>query len=242
MSSPPPNDDPPDAPSPSSPPTETSSTDETPLTTDDAAKSLELKDLGNTALLSGRINEAITHYTSAINLQPNTPNAILLSNRAQAYIKVENYGLAITDATAAIQTDPAYPKAYYRRGTCEFALNKPKAARKDFRMVCKLKPKDKDARAKYRECDRLVKEAAFCAAIVSVETAPLSDTFDPNSIRVEGYDGPHPKGGTEAMEDKESEEEDTLFEAGNMPLSFIMATIERFKDQKLIHKRYVVRL
>eukprot|EP00555_Chaetoceros_dichaeta_P001024 CAMPEP_0198274226 /NCGR_PEP_ID=MMETSP1447-20131203/59579_1 /TAXON_ID=420782 /ORGANISM="Chaetoceros dichaeta, Strain CCMP1751" /LENGTH=520 /DNA_ID=CAMNT_0043968271 /DNA_START=46 /DNA_END=1611 /DNA_ORIENTATION=+ len=216
---------------------ETSEKEESP----EATKSLELKDKGNKALIAGRILEAIAAYTEAIECSPK-PNAILLSNRAQAYIKVENYGLAISDATDAIEADVNYPKAYYRRGTCEFALSKNKAARKDFRMVCKLKPRDKDARAKFAACDKLVKEAAFSAAIVSLATAPLSDTFDPNSILVAGYDGPHPNGGDVAMGDKEAEQEDFLFSPGNMPMSFVMAAIDRFKDQKLIHKRYVVRL
>jgi len=204
-------------------------------------KSLELKDIGNKDLLAGRILQAIKQYTHAIHCSPK-PNAIILSNRAQAYIKLENYGLAISDATDAIEADPKYPKAYYRRGTCHFALNKNKAARKDFRMVCKLRPKDKDARVKFAACDKLVKEAAFSAAIVSQETAPLSDTLDPNSILMTGNDGPHPNGGAEALGKKEADQEDSLFEPGNMPMSFVMAAIERFKSQKLIHKRYVVRL
>ena len=188
------------------------------------AKSMELKDNGNRDLLAGRILLAIEAYSEAIECCPK-PNAIILSNRAQAYIKVENYGLAITDATDAIEADPTYAKAYYRRGTCEFVLNKNKAARKDFRMVCKLKPKDRDARAKFTACDKLVKEAEFLAAIVSLETAPLSDTLDPDPILVDGYKGPHPNGGSDALGEKESEQEDALFSPGNMPMSFVMVSL-----------------
>ena len=122
---------------------------------DGEAQILALKDQGNAALLAGTITSAIDLYTQALAISPGSlspkNNAVILSNRAQAYIKVENYGLAISDATTAMEADPSYPKAYYRRGTAEFALNKPKAARKDFKMVCKLKPKDRDARARYRK-------------------------------------------------------------------------------------------
>ena len=128
------------------------------------------------------------------------------------------------DATAAIEADPTYAKAYYRRGTCHFALDKNKVARKDFRKVCQLKPKDKDARAKFAACDKLVKQALFSAAIVSQETAPLSDTLDPESILISGYDGPHPNGGSEALGDKEAEQEDLLFSPGNVPMSFVMVS------------------
>ncbi|KAL7551640.1 hypothetical protein ACHAWF_014822 [Thalassiosira exigua] len=202
-------------------------------------KGLALKDEGNAALKAGHYPEAAHHYSSGLSHLPD--NAIILSNRALAYIKLENYGLAIQDATHAITSDPSYPKGYYRRGTAEFALGRAKAARKDFRNVCKLRPKDRDARAKLAECERAVREAAFADAIQSEEAAPLSDTFKPESISVESsYDGPHPAGGEEALDDPDREAE--LFAPGNLPREFVLAAMERFRDQKSIHKRYVARL
>jgi tetratricopeptide (TPR) repeat protein len=180
------------------------------------SKGLSLKDLGNEALIAGHYTDAIHLYSTALSHLPN--NAIILSNRALAYIKIENYGLAIQDASRAVEVDPTYPKGYYRRGTAEFALGRAKAARKDFRNVCKLKPKDRDARAKLSACDKAVREAAFAAAILSEESAPLSDTFRAESIVVEkGYDGPHPAGYLE-----EGEGERGLFEPGCLPRDFVM--------------------
>lgn len=203
---------------------------------------LKIKEKGNKALIDGDILGAITLYTKALSLLP-LPNAIILSNRAQAYIKVENYGLAISDASDAIKTDPSYPKGWYRRGTANFALNKAKAARKDFKMVCKLKPKDRDARVRYAECDKMVKEAAFAAAIESDETIPLSQSYDPSDlIIVPAYEGPHPSGGDICFTIGEMDKEDSLFQPGNLPIAFVQAAIEQFKDQKMIHKRYVARL
>jgi serine/threonine-protein phosphatase 5 len=192
---------------------------------------LELKNKGNDALMAGHPLDAIGFYSEALDLLgEENPNAIILSNRAQAYIKVENYGLAIADATLAIKTDPTYPKAYYRRGTAEFALNKPKQARKDFKMVCKLRPKDKDARMRYAECEKMVKEAAFAAAIQSAQTAPLSDSYEPNDIVINsGYDGPHPSGGDTCLSMDDFEKEDALFEPGNLPLDFVMVRDKWFK-------------
>lgn len=205
-------------------------------------KSLQLKEEGNKALIAGHVLDAITLYTEALSLL-GSPNAIILSNRAQAYIKVENYGLAILDASAAVEIDPAYPKAYYRRGTANFALNKPKSARKDFKMVCKLKPKDRDARVRYAECDKIVKQVAFAAAIVSEETIPLSESYEPSDIIIaDTYDGPHPSGEETCLANGEMDKENALFQAGNLPMEFVKAAIEQFKDQKLIHKRYVARL
>ena len=218
------------------------------------AAGLALKDAGNTVLKAGHYTEAIHHYSTALSHLPD--NAIILSNRALAYIKVENYGLAIQDATHAILADPAYPKGYYRRGTAEFALGRAKAARKDFRTVCKLRPKDRDARTRLAECDKAVREAAFAAAILSDVSIPLSDTFKPETILIEkSYDGPHPMpetldGGIDTNQQQQIPPslEDTdlvesaLFQPGKLPREFVLASMEHFRLQKVIHKRYVAHL
>jgi serine/threonine-protein phosphatase 5 len=63
------------------------------------AKVLALKEEGNAFIKDARYSLAAERYTQAINLKP---NAILYSNRAQAMIKMESYGLAIIDADKAI--------------------------------------------------------------------------------------------------------------------------------------------
>jgi serine/threonine-protein phosphatase 5 len=182
------------------------------------AKSLELKQQGNDALVAGKFLEAIKFYSEALEYAPTS--AIILSNRAQAYIKTENYGLAILDASAAIEHDAAYAKGYYRRGSAHFALSKYKAARKDFRQVCKLKPKDRDARAKLAECEKAVREEAFRKAIESEETIPLSETYDPNTLSIETkYDGPHPLADAALSN---MEEEAALFQPGKLPMDFVL--------------------
>lgn len=201
-------------------------------------KSAELKSQANDFLTAGKYLEAIRLYSEALEYTPT--NAIVLSNRAQAFLKVENYGLAIVDADAAIRADPSYAKGFYRRASASFALNKFKSARKDFRQVCKLKPKDRDARAKLAECDKAVKEEMFALAIMSDHSEPLSSTYDPNTITIDvGYEGPHPlpDGMTNDMEAEEA-----AFAPGKLPMEFVMAAIEQFKREKAIHRRYVARL
>jgi len=209
---------------------------------DTTATALKLKDQGNEQLKIGHFLEAIHFYSEALQRSPT--NSIILSNRAQAYIKVENYGLAIADATAALKsdaTDPKYAKAYYRRGSAQFALGHLKDAKKDFRKVCQLNPKSKDARAKLQACEKSIRQEAFLKAIESEMTSPLSASYDPNTIVIspDSYDGPNPivSGPTDDME-----LETSLFEPGKLPREFVLAAMDRFKNQKLIHKRYVARL
>ena len=157
-----------------------------------------------------------------------------------AYIKMEQYGLAILDADSSIKLDPNYIKAYYRRGSASYALGKYKAARKDFKKVCTMKPKDRDARAKLAACKQAFNEAAFAMAIESDETAPLSQTLDPSQWSVAPtYDGAHPRAGV-VIEDMEQEA--VMFQPGMLPREFVLEAIEGFKGGKLLHKRYVARL
>lgn len=45
-----------------------------------------------------------------------------------------------------------------------------------------MHPRDRDAVAKYRECEKAVKAAAFAAAIETEETMPLSQTINLDKI------------------------------------------------------------
>jgi len=80
-----------------------------------------LKDEGNKALHEHHFEKATELYSQAIEL---SPTAILYANRAMAAIRMENYGMAIQDAEAAIDLDPNYLKAFYRRGSAKYALGK----------------------------------------------------------------------------------------------------------------------
>lgn len=113
-----------------------------------------LKEEGNALLSQSKYVLAAEKYTEAINLYP---TAILYSNRAQALIKLEAYGAAILDANEAIALDESYIKAYYRRGSANFALSKFKLALKDFKKAHIRAPNDADAHKKFKECDKRVK-------------------------------------------------------------------------------------
>lgn len=194
-------------------------------------KALELKIKGNEQLVQGHFLEAIGFYSEALEFDPT--NAIILSNRAQAYIKVENYGLAMADATAAMESDPKYAKAYYRRGSAQFALTHYKEAKKDFKKVCQLKPKDKDARKKFQACEKAIREDAFSKAIMSEKTAPLSDTYDPNAISLpSSYEGPNVS--SQGILD-DMELETSFFEPGKLPRDFVVVRkVYNFQDQRIV--------
>ena len=160
-------------------------------------------------------------YSKALEMSPE--NAVLLSNRAFAHIRLENYGSAIADSSRAIEVDPAYIKAYYRRGTSQYALGHFIEALRDFRAVVKVQPRDADGRRKLKECENALRKQRFEEAIRAPEVAvvKVSETIDAKAMVIEdSYDGAR-------MED------DSILTS-----DFITDMVSRFKSGKTIHIRY----
>ncbi|KIY99524.1 protein phosphatase 5 [Monoraphidium neglectum] len=172
---------------------------------------------------------AVVGYTQAIELRPQ--NAIYWANRAAAHIRLEEYGSAIADAGQAIEVDPDYIKAYYRRGDANFALGKFKDALKDLRTAAKRAPRDPDLRRKLAECEKAVKRLRFEEALATPESeiTHVSDTIDLASMEVEdGYKGPR------MQEDGEG--------GYVITRDFVVAMMDEFKQQRLIHRRFAFQI
>jgi len=141
----------------------------------------------------------------------------------QAYLKLEAYGYAVADATKAIEVDPAFIKAYYRRAVANTAILKHSDAIHDWKMVMKKLPNDKVAKIQYDACQKLVKRDAFLKAIEIADAPSAAEGLDLDSMAVDSaYDGVK-------LEDKMTQE-------------FVDDMIQRFKDGKQIHKKYVFQI
>lgn len=86
----------------------------------------ELKEKGNELFVKGFFDEAMKCYTEAIDTFG--PSAVLLTNRAAANIGLSQFVQAREDATAAIELDCTFVKAYYRKASVEQKLGMEKAA------------------------------------------------------------------------------------------------------------------
>ncbi|ORX63207.1 protein phosphatase 5 [Hesseltinella vesiculosa] len=181
-------------------------------------KADQSKDAANALFKEKKFKEAIEKYTEAIELHP---VSTYYTNRAFCHIKLEAYGYAITDAESALALDPTLTKANYRRASANMALGKFKEALKDLKVVSKRAPGDKDAKQKLDECAKIVKRIEFEKAIEADNDQPsIADTLDLAAMTVEdAYDGPHIKN-------------DTIDE------EFVTKMVDRFKEQKKIHKKY----
>ncbi|KAG2196000.1 hypothetical protein INT47_011505 [Mucor saturninus] len=189
--------------------------------TDKQTKAEEIKNEANVLFKEKKYPAAVEKYTEAIKENPNV--ASYYTNRAFCHLKLESYGYAIADSDSALAIDPNFTKANYRRASANMALGKFKEALKDLRIVSKRAPSDKDAKAKFDECAKIVRRIEFEKAIEHNEKKrSVADSLDIDSIAVEAsYDGPRINEETKKID-----------------LPFVQALIQRFKDQKKIHKKY----
>lgn len=191
-----------------------------------------LKNQANEFFKNGKYHDAMEYYTKAIEAEPLTKEtAPCFGNRSFAACKLEQYGQALNDSHKAIELDPLYIKAYYRRAAAYMALSQHKLALEDFKRVAELQKQlnnpDKFVYAKIKECEKLIHRLAFEKAI-SVEAKkekPLAYTIDCDSIAVENsYTGPR------------------LKDNKQVTLEFVKQLIEHFKDSHVLHRRYVLEI
>ncbi|KAG1682020.1 Stress-induced-phosphoprotein 1 [Nymphon striatum] len=97
-----------------------------------------LKDKGNTALQSGKIDEAINCYSEAIEIDPE--NYVLYSNRSAAYAKAENYTSALADAEKTINLKSDWGKGYSRKAAALSFLKRYSEAESTYKEGLKVDP------------------------------------------------------------------------------------------------------
>ena len=115
---------------------------------------------------------------------------------------------------------------FFRRAAAHMALGKFKLALRDYERVSKVRPNDKDAKAKFTECRKVVQQIAFNKAIaVEEKSGSVADGIDVESMIVEDkYDGPRLQDGTKVT------------------VEFADQLLEQYRDQKLLHRRYAFQI
>jgi len=98
----------------------------------------QLKDQGNKALQAEKIDEAISLYSQAIELEAS--NHVFYSNRCAAYMKKGDYQKALTDARKTVELKPDWGKGYSRLGAALCYLNKNEEALEAYQNGLKHDP------------------------------------------------------------------------------------------------------
>ena len=73
----------------------------------------ELRERGNVLFKEGRYADARDQYTEALKYDP--CNAVIYSNRSAAHAKLQDYELALRDASKCIENKPQWAKGYIRK-------------------------------------------------------------------------------------------------------------------------------
>jgi serine/threonine-protein phosphatase 5 len=117
-----------------------------------------------------------------------------------------------------------YPsQAYWRRALANTAILSYKEALKDFKAVVRREPTNHNAKLKAAECEKLVRRKDFERAIEISDPPSAFADLDIDAINVEdGYDG--------------------VRLGEEMSQEFIDDMIERFKNGKKIHRKYVFQI
>lgn len=124
-------------------------------------QSREAKARGNVCFGEQDYENAIEHYTEAIELCPEEDEreaAPYYCNRAACHIKLEQYEDCLKDASKAIELQDDYFKAYARRATANEKLEHYESALEDYKMVLKFDPKNARALQAVQRLPPLVEE------------------------------------------------------------------------------------
>mmetsp|Transcript_70392 Transcript_70392/g.124746 ORF Transcript_70392/g.124746 Transcript_70392/m.124746 type:complete len:175 (+) Transcript_70392:3-527(+) len=92
------------------------------LTENSRERALEAKDAGNKAFQEKSYAKALKFYSEAIEHDPT--DAVFFSNRSGAYASLLRHTEALADAEECVRLRPDWWKAYSRKGTAEFHLER----------------------------------------------------------------------------------------------------------------------
>ena len=99
-------------------------------------------DRGRFEYWADRYKDAVISFTKGIELKP-TENKYLF--RANSYMELEEFDLALADFNSSIEIDPEFAKAYFRRGILYKKMELLENAARDFKKAIELNPKCDDA-------------------------------------------------------------------------------------------------
>ncbi|CAH8362031.1 unnamed protein product [Eruca vesicaria subsp. sativa] len=116
----------------------------------------ELAAQAKEAFVDDDFDVAVDLYSKAIDLDPNC--ADFFADRAQAYIKLQNFTEAVADAKKAIELDPSLTKAYLRKGTACMKLGEYQTAKTALEKGASIAPSESKFNKLIDECNLRITE------------------------------------------------------------------------------------
>merc|ERR1712137_1224788 len=119
----------------------------------------EEKAKGNAAMGQKNFEEAIKHYSAAIELAPD--NHVLYSNRSAAYLNIGKYEEALQDGEKAIGINPGWGKGYSRNGHAAFKMNRLEEAIEAYEKAIELEPDNASYKQTLKDIQAQASSAGF---------------------------------------------------------------------------------
>lgn len=110
-------------------------------------KAIAAKEEGNSHFKQQRYKEAADCYTRALDLCPqgHKQAAIFLKNRAQCWLKLEDYGQALADSASALEITPGDVKALYRHAQALERTGRLPEAFREVQSILRTEPQNREA-------------------------------------------------------------------------------------------------
>ena len=116
-----------------------------------------LREQGNELFRKGDYGAAAARYAEALKVK--TDDAVTLANRAECYLRVRQFHLALVDSDASLAADPNHTKALYKRAMALNGLGRYPDAIKTIKTLLEKEPEDPAAANALAECELLQSQA-----------------------------------------------------------------------------------
>jgi serine/threonine-protein phosphatase 5 len=199
----------------------------------------KLKIEGNELVEKNELKSAYNKYTEAINLYVDCPlNAIIYANRSWINLKLDNNSDALEDAKLAIESDPNYMKAYYRRGNANYFLFRFEDALDDFNFLLSKFPNEKELIDKIEKTKSQLKKKINSNpnSENNIDISEIEQLISSVNIDFNDYKGViyHGRGSLslEWIKDVINDMKNNIYLHQKYLLQIIKANIDIFKNQK----------
>lgn len=127
------------------------------------AQANDAKVEGNTLFKDAQYEDAISKYEFALQLAPEMPSSVELrsichANRGVCYLKLRKYDETVKECTKALELNPTYVKALFRRGEAYEKLERYEEAIGDMKKILELDPSNAEARRNIVRLEPLARE------------------------------------------------------------------------------------
>lgn len=143
------------------------------------------KEAGNAAFKAGQYDEAVRHFTAAI--EGDASSHVLYSNRSAAYAKQGEFKNALLDGNKCIELAPEWGKGYSRRGAAYVGLRNWRAAKGAYEKGLEVDPSNAAMKAELAAIDaRLTPSQGMPSASTSGGAGAGWSGWTPTSVAMPG--------------------------------------------------------